>query len=212
MRPELLAAGALLCAGFLLKQPAAIAAVPLGIYLLLPSYRRSRGLNPIASITQAATLTAGFLGVLGVAALVLQVQGILGDAFYWTITDHSIPHVFWAKGILNTLAFIGACLPLLIGAAMAYRDDRGLWLSKSAERTALFGLLVASAIGTAAGGRFFTHYYIQLIPPLALLAAPHYAELWSGRRQPRHWLLRPDRKSTRLNSSHVRLSRMPSSA
>ena len=191
VRPELLAAGALLCAGFLLKQPAAIAAVPLGIYLLLPSYRRSRGLNPIASITQAATLTAGFLGVLGVAALVLQAQGILGDAFYWTITDHSIPHVFWEKGILNTLAFIGACLPLLIGAAMAYRDDRGLWLSKSAERTALFGLFVASAIGTAAGGRFFTHYYIQLIPPLALLAAPHYAELWSGRTQPRHGLLRP---------------------
>src|SRR5204862_4528924 len=36
-RPELLAAGALSCTGFLLKQPAAIAAVPLGIYLLLPS-------------------------------------------------------------------------------------------------------------------------------------------------------------------------------
>ncbi|MGH7982963.1 MAG: ArnT family glycosyltransferase, partial [Candidatus Udaeobacter sp.] len=38
-RPELLGAGALLCAAFLLKQPAAIAAIPLGIYLLLPSYR-----------------------------------------------------------------------------------------------------------------------------------------------------------------------------
>ena len=39
LRPELLGAGALLCAGFLLKQPAAIAAAPVGIYLLLPSYR-----------------------------------------------------------------------------------------------------------------------------------------------------------------------------
>src|SRR4029077_19580445 len=35
MRPELFAAGAFLGAAFLLKQPAAIAAVPLGIYLLL---------------------------------------------------------------------------------------------------------------------------------------------------------------------------------
>src|SRR6266481_4135972 len=50
-------AGALLCAGFLLKQPAAIAAVPLGLYLLLPSYRASRGLTRTESITQAATLT-----------------------------------------------------------------------------------------------------------------------------------------------------------
>ena len=46
LRPELFAAGALLGMAFLLKQPAAIAAVPLGIYLLLPSYRASRGLTP----------------------------------------------------------------------------------------------------------------------------------------------------------------------
>ncbi|HAF14921.1 MAG TPA: hypothetical protein DCK99_14755, partial [Blastocatellia bacterium] len=50
VRPELVVAGALLCAGFLLKQPAAIAAVPLGIYLLLPSYRASRGLTRTASV------------------------------------------------------------------------------------------------------------------------------------------------------------------
>ena len=36
LRPELFLAGALLAAAFLLKQPAAIAAVPLGVYVLLP--------------------------------------------------------------------------------------------------------------------------------------------------------------------------------
>src|SRR5207302_2433690 len=46
LRPELFPAGALLGAAFLLKQPAAIAAVPLGVYLLLPSYRASRGFTP----------------------------------------------------------------------------------------------------------------------------------------------------------------------
>lgn len=65
VRTELLAAGALLCAGFLLKQPAAIAAVPLGIYLLLQSYRASRGLTRTASVTHAAMLTIGFFGTLG---------------------------------------------------------------------------------------------------------------------------------------------------
>ena len=43
----------------------------------------------------------------------------------------------------------------------------------------------------AAGARFYFHYYIQLIPPLALLAAPFYAGLWSARTPPGHWLLRP---------------------
>ncbi|HEX4629713.1 MAG TPA: glycosyltransferase family 39 protein [Chthoniobacterales bacterium] len=183
LRLELLAAGALLAAGFLLKQPAAIAAVPVGIYLLLPSYRASRHFTKTQSVVQAAILTIGFFAVLGGAALVLQWQGNLREAFYWTFTNHSVPHVFWETGILITLAFIGCCWPLVIGAALAFRDRAGLWKTKSAERTALLGLLVASAIGAAAGGRFYPHYYLQLIPPLALLAAPYYAR----------WLRNPPR-------------------
>jgi 4-amino-4-deoxy-L-arabinose transferase-like glycosyltransferase len=190
LRPELLLSGALLCAGFLLKQPAAIAAVPLGIYLLLPSYRASRGLTQMASIIHAAMLTAGLVGALGAMALVLYEQGILREAIYWTIFAHAVQYVFWDKGVLHTLAFVAACLPVVLGAVMSLRDSR-LWTGKSAERTALFGLLVASAIGTAAGARFYFHYYIQLIPPFALLAAPYYAGLWSDKTPATHWLLRP---------------------
>ncbi|MGI8432211.1 MAG: ArnT family glycosyltransferase [Chthoniobacterales bacterium] len=191
LRPELLLAGALLGAAFLLKQPAAIAAVPLGLYLLLPSYRTSRGLTWTTSLIHAATLTAGFFGILSVVALVLREQGVLADAFYWSVTNHSIPHIFWDRGIRFTLIFVGECLPLLIGAALAYRDRRGVWAEKHAERTALLCLSVASAIGASAGARFYPHYYIQLIPPLALLAAPYFARLWSGKAAPRHWLMRP---------------------
>src|SRR5881392_4273834 len=189
IRPELLLSGALLGAGFLVKQPAAIAAVPLGIYLLLPSYRANRSLARTNSIIiQAAMLTAGFSAALGLATIVLWKQGILRDAFYWTIANHDVPHVFWQKGIVHTLTFLGACLPLVIGAIMTCRDKDEIWAGKTAERTGLLGLLAASAIGAAAGARFYPHYYVQLIPPLALLAAPHYVRLWS-RKQP--WLLRP---------------------
>ena len=192
LRPELFLAGLLLGGGFLLKQPAAIAAVPLGIYLLLPAYRRSRALTRWESVTQAALLTSGFFAALGLVALVLHEQGILREAYFWTITDHSIPHVFWTKGVLHTLAFIGICLPLLIGAVLAALEKgHGLWSGRHAERTALLGLVAASVIGAAAGARFYFHYYIQLIPPLALLAAPFYAGLWSGRKPASHWLLRP---------------------
>src|SRR5207244_332117 len=191
LRPELFAAGALLGAAFLLKQPAAIAAVPLGIYLLLPSYRASRSLPRIDSIIQAAMLTAGFFAVLGLVTIVLWKQGILRDAFYWTIANHDVPHVFWQKGIVHTLTFLGACLPLVIGAIMACQDKDEIWAGKTAERTGLLGLLAASAIGAAAGARFYPHYYVQLIPPLALLAAPYYARLWSRKIEPPYLLLRP---------------------
>jgi Dolichyl-phosphate-mannose-protein mannosyltransferase len=190
VRLDLLGAGALLCAGFLLKQPAAIAAVPLGIYLLLPAYRGSRGLKPANSFVHAAMLTTGFFGLLLGVVLVLHGQGILPDAYYWTIAAHAIRHVFWTKGILITLAFVGICLPLVIGAGMAFRDRQHVWQGKAAERAALFGLLAASVVGVLAGTRFYVHYYIQLLPPLALLAAAQYTALWQRTEQPRWWLLR----------------------
>src|SRR5438067_2521496 len=179
LRPELFAAGALLGAAFLLKQPAAIAAVPLGIYLLLPSYRTSRSLMRSNSIIHATTLTTGFFAALGLVMIGLWKQGILREALYWTIAGHDVPHVFWQTGIVTTLAFLGACLPLVIGSIIAWRDKDKIWAGRKAERTALLGLLAASAIGAAAGARFYPHYYVQLIPPLALLAAPYYARLWS---------------------------------
>jgi hypothetical protein len=136
-------------------------------------------------------LTTGFFTVVGLVTIVLWKQGILHEAYYWTVGDHDVPHVFWRKGIINTLFFVGACLPLVIGAVMACQNKYNIWADRRAERTALLGLLAASAIGAVAGARFYPHYYVQLIPPFALLAAPYYAGLWSRRIQPPHWLMRP---------------------
>jgi 4-amino-4-deoxy-L-arabinose transferase-like glycosyltransferase len=179
LRPELLGAGALLAAGFLLKQPAAIAAVPLGCYLLLPSYRAARGHRPSDSIVQAALLTAGFFGTLGVVAALLWSQGILAEAWYWTFSNHDLPHIFWTRGLTHTLFFVGSCLPLLIGA-LAGLTHRSPWRERRPEWLALAGLLAVSAMGAAAGGRFYPHYYQQLTPALALLAAPVFARAWQG--------------------------------
>ena len=190
-RPELFVAGALLAAAFLLKQPAAIAAVPLGIYLILPSYRANRGLTLCNSIIQAIIFALGFSAVVGLVAIVLWDQGILNDAFYWTMAGNDVPHVFWEKGILTSLAFLGACLPLVIGAVISRHRESRIWIRRVPEGAALLGLLGVSAIGAAAGARFYPHYYVQLIPPLALLAAPYYAKLWSGKILPPYWLLRP---------------------
>jgi len=39
-------------------------------------------------------------------------------------------------------------------------------------------LVVASLVGAASSGRFYPHYYIAVIPPCALLAAPWLAQVW----------------------------------
>src|SRR5262249_53119504 len=151
LRPELFAAGVLLGVAFLLKQPAAIAAVPLGIYLLLPSYRTQRSLTRTDSIIQGTMLTLGFFAALGSVAIVLWKQGILHEAFYWTMAAHDIAFVFWQKGIVITLAFLAVCLPLVFGVIMACRDKDETWAGRTPEWTALLGLLAASAVGAAAG-------------------------------------------------------------
>ncbi|HEY9382707.1 MAG TPA: glycosyltransferase family 39 protein [Gemmatimonadales bacterium] len=178
-RPELLAAGVLFALAFLLKQPAAIAAVPFGVYLLLPAYRKSRGLRPREALLHASLLTLGFFATLGGVLLVLRAQGILAEALYWTIGDHSDPYFNLGNATGYSLAFIAICAPLLIAGARAVRQTRSsapaAWSGKRAELLALVLWLAVSAVGVAAGGRFYPHYYIQLIPPLALLAAPGLA-------------------------------------
>ena len=179
-RPMLLVAGALSCAAFLFKQPAAIAAGPLCAYLILPAYRTSRGLTVTQSFLHLGAFVIGFVSSLGVVMAVLWRQGILNEAFYWTITNHDVPHFFLMHGILMTMAFVGACLPLVLGAIISI-SHIALWERRLAERIALIGLLGASAVGVAAAGRFYVHYYIQLIPPLTVLAAAFYGSLWSDR-------------------------------
>ena len=180
-RPELFIAGVLSCVAFLLKQPAAIAAVPLGIYLLLPSHRVERRLTSRDSIVQFATFASGFVLILGVMILFLQREGILRDAIYWTIEDHVAPHFFVDRFVRNSATFAVASFALIAGAVCSCET----WRARRAEWIALVLLAIASAVGAGAGGRFYSHYYIQLLPPLALLAAPFYANVWSDAAVPR---------------------------
>jgi 4-amino-4-deoxy-L-arabinose transferase-like glycosyltransferase len=176
----LFVAGGLLAVGFLLKQPAPIALVPLALFVMAPSYRLARRYTVNDSLGQLFSLCLGFSVVLIAAAVWLFSRGLLGDAFYWTVTNHAVPQVYWDKGIENTLAFIAFCLPITAGAWLSSRAS-DLWKEKRAERHALITLVVASLIGAGSSGRFYPHYYIAVIPPCALLAAPWLARVWRAR-------------------------------
>ncbi|MDE2302519.1 MAG: glycosyltransferase family 39 protein [Sphingomonadales bacterium] len=171
------AAGLLLAIAFLLKQPAAIAAVPLGCYLLF-ARNRAAGVFP----REAIVLGAGFALVLAATVAVLWWFGILGEAWYWTVADHTVPYVFWFHGFVHTVLFAIIALPVLL--ALGWRGRlRIAWRDHGAEFAAVLGWLAVSVIGASAGGRFYPHYFIQLLPPLGVLTAPVFA--MAARAQPR---------------------------
>ena len=193
-------AGALFAAAFLMKQPAAIAAVPFGIYLLLPDHYRKNGHHFGIAFLQAAVYTLGFCAMLLVVGLVLQKQGILEEALYWTVGDHDVPHgpldpVFWKRGAEMTLAFSAACMPLVLGTWIAiadfHRQKLGLWAGQRAEFLTLILLVLVSLVGTSVSGRFYAHYFIQMVPVMCILAAPVFAGIWTGKLRFRAWWLQP---------------------
>lgn len=172
---EIFTAGILLCSAFLLKQPGAIAAVPLGLYFLLPTYQRQNNLNWINGFVRSAVLTIGFIFMLGATCWILYNDGILEQALFWTIGHHDIPHgitdvVFWIRGGRIGIAFLAACLPLTIGTYLSLSSSLPFWIKRRPEWILMWLFFLASLIGTSASGRFYPHYFIQMVLPMCILA------------------------------------------
>jgi len=138
----------------LVKQTAATTLLPLA-YLAWRE-RRTRGL---------ALLAVGALLPLVVAALVVGPRNFVT----WSFTDSAGyldlegSSAGFELGAENTHDFLLANVAFLVLLPLAWkyrREDTDLWL-----------WLLAAAFGVVTGFRFFGHYYLQLLPPLALLAA-----------------------------------------
>src|SRR5262249_6448614 len=96
---NLFIAGALLAIAFLLKQPAAIALIPLALYVISSSRPPTSLFASRDWFGPLASLSIGFSTVILAIAVWLFSRGLLGDAFYWTITNHAIPQVYWIKAV-----------------------------------------------------------------------------------------------------------------
>ncbi|MFE9374202.1 glycosyltransferase family 39 protein [Streptomyces sp. NPDC006711] len=110
--------------------------------------------------------------VVGVAAPIAAAAWLTGPArfLFWTVTGSSAYASFagselhvLARGLVNTALLGAGCAGLLPPIARVLRIARtgavDLWL-----------WLAASAGAVLLGFHFFGHYYLQLIPPLVLLA------------------------------------------
>ncbi len=175
---DLMAAGALCAIAGLLKQPGAASIV---MVAALPALNGRPRIG--RALRHTAVAVAGFAIPLLATAGWLYRAGALADAWYWTVGDHDVTYFFWTYAWQKTLHFAVACAPITIGAIYSVRRY-AIWREHPAERRALLLLTLLSAIGTAASARFYPHYYIQLVLPLSLLAAPAARQILDGRLTP----------------------------
>jgi hypothetical protein len=167
LRRQWLWSGALLVAAGAFKQVAAInlLLVPVALILLEARDRRLRA---------AGLFAAGLIGALLVGAMVLGFTGSLVGFWDWSVgsllgyaATNWTPQLLWLRAQDSIVPFVGSMVVVWVAAiAFAWR-----WKRLPPGQLLTVAWLVVSVPGSLAGGHWSWHYFIQLMGPLALLAA-----------------------------------------
>jgi 4-amino-4-deoxy-L-arabinose transferase-like glycosyltransferase len=119
---------------------------------------------------------------------------LIGWNYFWhavverkLTADTVVAHDFLTQGMnfIDSLAITApAWLVLVALTAVAYPT----WTART--RAFVWLWVVSSLLGMAVGGHWSRHYYVQLVPALALMAAPGACRLLRSPRRPfSHWVV-----------------------
>jgi 4-amino-4-deoxy-L-arabinose transferase-like glycosyltransferase len=143
----------------LTKQTGAATLIPV-LYLVWKQRGRKSATDALSGFTAPLALVA-----LAVGPGELLFWTTIGNGSYLGITGR------WGMVLLMfllmTAAFAAANLPIVWTLPRAWRERR----TAGAGDTDLWLWLLSAGLSVAVGLRFFGHYYLQLVPPLALLTA-----------------------------------------
>ncbi len=178
----LAAAGLLVGVGMLYKYQAAVQLPLYAVHLGLVHRRRWRAL-----LGGGLAVALGFAAAVGVCLWMMRRAGALDGALFW----FSFNAAYIKQGMqLSEVAARAlrrvpyGILPALFLWTLAVRAAALRWRRRHEDPAAVFLVwwLAVSALATTAGGRFFGHYFHQVTPPLAVLAAPGAVRIWWHRR------------------------------
>jgi len=155
------ASGVAIAVSTLTKQTAAATLLPLA-YLAWRSKRGSGLLRLGVGFVVPILVTAWWFGFRDFID-----WNYLGTGGY--LDAHGAWGFVFGRGYSHTKMYVVSNAAIIVLAAMAWK--------RRAQNLDLWLWLAASAIGVIAGLRFFDHYYLQLAPALALLAARPLDEL-----------------------------------
>jgi hypothetical protein len=159
--------GVLLAAAGAFRQSAAInlLLVPVAVILLEPGDRRLRA---------SGLFAAGLAGALAAGAIVLALTGSLAGFWDWTVgslygyaSTNWTPSLVWMRARDSVVPFVASMALIWVAAiSFAWR-----WRHLASGERLIVAWLAVSVPGSLAGGHLSWHYFIQVMGPLALLAA-----------------------------------------
>jgi hypothetical protein len=172
-RVSYLWAGAFLGLAVLIKQPA-IFLLAFGIALVLWSHLRREPRDFYAAFERAGFVAVGGAIPLAIAFGVLLAQGVVGQFWFWTFqyAKEYVSEVPWSDApstfLFKWRQVMLATLPFWLFAGFG---AVALWFGRwtADVRFFLSALLVASFLAICPGFYFRDHYFILLLPPIALL-------------------------------------------
>lgn len=179
-RGWLVAAGVLGGAAILYNLKAFLDLAVLAALLLGVAWRRNP--FPIRLIASYGALSFGWLAVVAPVLAFLWSHGAVGEMIRQTFLFNA-HYIGYANANLFFLNLVLAALALLAGMAV-------LWVLAALGLVSLLhppgqhpglllvlGWLAADAYGAFLGGRFYHHYFLPLVPPLALLGTHGFQAL-----------------------------------
>ena len=177
----LFAAGVLLGIAVLVKQHA-VAFIPLGAGVVVWGANGAAGRGTQRVLIELGLLAAGTLLPFALMLAVLQHQGVLANFWFWTFQ--------YAREYVSQLSFRDFVPNLASGLLRVTRATALLWLVgglglialwagrwRAADKVFLTALLVASFVAVCPGLYFREHYFILMLPAVALLDGVAFVSL-----------------------------------
>ena len=171
-----LAAGVAIACASLIKQQAGMQLPIMAAFLVWQNRGRTRWQAP-------AALGAGFLATWLATAAVLRAIGSWDEFIYWTLTVNRY-YIHNGNSLGDAIGLLVRALMVLVSASPALWlfGIAGLPLALRRPNEAGHALTLlwfcGSCVPLSLGGRFFPHYFLQLFPPLVLLASNAAVALW----------------------------------
>lgn len=150
------------------------AAIHLPLYALHLAWTRRR----VATVAAGwSAIVLGFASGIGLAVIVLWRTGVLPGWLFWF--KFNFAYIQSGMAPLEVLERAAVRISFVVAsAAMLYLFGvRGVIRARTPFFRFATAWLAVSAIAVCVGGRFFGHYFHQLTPALAVLAAPGVVEL-----------------------------------